>query len=167
VLRQLVWRLNTLGWTGRTQFEETWMCLLSVLNFSWEDLTNEEVAALSQSIAQVVAAISSLLVATLATPIAGVPGARPLHHPRDSPHHCHRPRSAADSHTEHHTPAAAGHRGSGWPAGRQLGQPGESCVTAWSQLGWIQSSTCHWIRGCSGKSELPAHMPGLSRRGRS
>ena len=90
MLRQLVWRLNTLGWTGRTQFEETWMCLLSVLNFSREDLTNEEVAALSQSIAQVVAAISSLLVATLAIPIAGVQGARPLHHPRDSPHHCHR-----------------------------------------------------------------------------
>ena len=52
-----------------------------------EFLTNEEVAALSQSTALVVEAISSLLVATLAIPVAGVPGARPLHHPRDSPHH--------------------------------------------------------------------------------
>ena len=88
MLLQLVWRLNTLGWTGRTQFEETWMCLLSVLNVSLEDLPNEEVSALSQSTALVVAAIFSLLVATLAIPIAGVPGAWPLHHPRDSPHHC-------------------------------------------------------------------------------
>lgn len=64
------------------------MCLLSVLNVSREDLTNEEVAALSQSTALVVDAISSMLVATLAIPVAGVPGARPLHHPRDSPHHC-------------------------------------------------------------------------------
>ena len=88
MLLQLVWRLNTLGWTGRTQFEETWMCLLSVLNVSLEDLPNEEVLALSQSTALVVAAIFSLLVATLAIPIAVVPGARPLHHPRDSPHRC-------------------------------------------------------------------------------
>jgi len=88
VLRQLVWRLNALGWTSRAQFEETWMCLLSVLNVSRDDLTNEEVSALSQSTALVVAAISSLLVNTLALPVAGIPGARLLHHPRDSPHPC-------------------------------------------------------------------------------
>jgi len=88
VLRQLVWRLNALGWTSRAQFEETWMCLLSVLNVSRDDLTNEEVSALSQSTALVVAAITSLLVNTLALPVAGIPGARLLHHPRDSPHPC-------------------------------------------------------------------------------
>ena len=45
VLQQLIWRLNILGWAGRAQFEETWMCLLSVLNVSshQEDFTNEEV----------------------------------------------------------------------------------------------------------------------------
>ena len=88
VLRQLVWRLNTLGWTSRAQFEETWVCLLSVLNVARDDLSNEEVSALSQSTTLVVAAISSLLVNTLALPVAGIPGARLLHHPRDSPHHC-------------------------------------------------------------------------------
>jgi huntingtin len=86
VLRQVVWRLNCLGWTSRAQFEETWVCLLSVLNVAKDDLTTEEVCALSQSTALVVAAISSLLVTTLALPVAGIPGARLLHHPRDSPH---------------------------------------------------------------------------------
>ena len=62
------------------------MLLLSVLNVSRADLSLEEMAALSQSTALVVAAISSLLVATLGLPVAGVPGARVLHHPRDSPH---------------------------------------------------------------------------------
>lgn len=85
VLHQLVWRLNTLGWSGRAQFEESWMSLLSVLNVSHEDLSNEEVAALSQSTALVVTALCSLLVATLALPVAGVPAAQLLHHPRDSP----------------------------------------------------------------------------------
>ena len=88
VLRQLVWRVNLLGWTSRSQFEEIWVCLLSVLNVARDDLSNEEVRALSQSTALVVTAISSLLVTTLALPVAGIPGARLLHHPRDSPHPC-------------------------------------------------------------------------------
>ena len=29
-----------LGWTSKVQFEETWMCLLSVLNVSREELTS-------------------------------------------------------------------------------------------------------------------------------
>ena len=74
ILRQFIWRVNTLGWTSKAQFEETWMCLLSVLNVAKEDLTNAEVAALSQTTALVVSALSSLLVATLALPVAGVPG---------------------------------------------------------------------------------------------
>ena len=86
ILKQYIWRINTLGWTSKAQFEETWMCLLSVLNVSKDDLTNEEVAALSQSTSLVVTALTSLLVNTLALPVAGVPGARILHHPRDSPH---------------------------------------------------------------------------------
>ena len=59
------------------------MCLLSVLNVLRDDLVGEEVAALSQPTASVVAALSSLLVRTLALPVAGIPGARHLHHPRD------------------------------------------------------------------------------------
>ena len=43
VLFELVWRLNTLGWSSRPQYEETWMSLLSVLNVSHDDLTNEEI----------------------------------------------------------------------------------------------------------------------------
>ena len=76
-----------LGWTSKAQFEETWMCLLSVLNVSREDLTNQEVAIMAQSTGLVVSAITSLLVNTLALPVAGIPGARILHHPRDSPHY--------------------------------------------------------------------------------
>ena len=87
VLAQFIWRINMLGWTSKAQFEETWMCLLSVLNVSREDLTNQEVAVMSQSSALVVSAITSLLVNTLALPVAGIPGARILHHPRDSPHY--------------------------------------------------------------------------------
>jgi len=85
VLHQLIWRINVLGWAGRAQFEETWMCLLSVLNVAQDDLTNEEVSALAQSTASVVAALAALLVATLGLPVAGIPGARLLHHPRDMP----------------------------------------------------------------------------------
>ena len=86
ILRQVIWRINTLGWTSKNQFEETWMCLLSVLNVAKDDLTTEEVAALAQTTSLVVSALGSLLVNTLALPVAGVPGARTLHHPRDTPH---------------------------------------------------------------------------------
>ena len=78
VLTQFIWRINMLGWTSKTQFEETWMILLSVLN---------QDHVMSQSSALVVSAITSLLVNTLALPVAGIPGARILHHPRDSPHY--------------------------------------------------------------------------------
>ena len=86
ILRQVIWRINILGWTSKNQFEETWMCLLSVLNVAKDDLTTQEVAALAQTTSLVVSALGSLLVNTLALPVAGVPGARTLHHPRDSPH---------------------------------------------------------------------------------
>jgi len=62
------------------------MSLLSVLNVSHDDLTNEEISAVSQSTAVVVSSLSSMLVATLGLPVAGVPGAQLLHHPRDTPH---------------------------------------------------------------------------------
>ena len=86
ILKQFIWRVNTLGWISKAQFEETWMCLLSVLNVAKDELTSAEVSALSQSTALVVSALTSLLVNTLALPVAGVPGARVLHHPRDTPH---------------------------------------------------------------------------------
>ena len=43
-------RVNTLGWTGRREFEETWMTYLSVLNAATEDSTSnrEELAVLLQ-----------------------------------------------------------------------------------------------------------------------
>ena len=44
------------------------------------------ISAVSQSTAVVVTALCSLLVATLGLPVAGVPGAQLLHHPRDTPH---------------------------------------------------------------------------------
>ena len=57
-----------------------------MLNVAKYDLTIEEAAALGQSTSLVVSGLASLLVNTLLLPVAGVPGARILHHPRDSPH---------------------------------------------------------------------------------
>lgn len=85
ILEQFIHRVNLLGWTSRSQFEEIWMAFLSVLNFLQNENTpSEEVAALIQASGLAVQAITRLLLQTLLLPCPGNPGASTLiHHPRD------------------------------------------------------------------------------------
>lgn len=85
VLEQFIYRVNLLGWTSRSQFEEIWMAFLSVLNFLQNENTpSEELGALIQASGLAVQAITRLLLQTLLLPCPGNPGASALiHHPRD------------------------------------------------------------------------------------
>jgi len=85
VLEQFIYRVNLLGWTSRSQFEEIWMAFLSVLNFLQNENTpSDEVAALIQASSLAIQAITRLLLQTLLLPCPGNPGASTLiHHPRD------------------------------------------------------------------------------------
>lgn len=87
VLRAYISRIHSLGWTSRQQFEEIWMSLLGVLGLPAENLSDEEVQALSACTAKVVQSITALLLQTMRLPL--VPGSPetplPIHHPRDQP----------------------------------------------------------------------------------
>lgn len=85
ILEQFIYRVNLLGWTTRSQFEEIWMAYLSVLNFLQNENTPlEEIANLIQASSLTVQAITRLLLQTLLLPCPGNPEASTLiHHPRD------------------------------------------------------------------------------------
>ncbi|XP_032690213.1 huntingtin isoform X2 [Odontomachus brunneus] len=85
ILEQFIYRVNLLGWTSRSQFEEIWMVYLSVLNFLQNENTpSEEVTSLIQTSSLTVQAITRLLLQTLLLPCPGNPEASTLiHHPRD------------------------------------------------------------------------------------
>lgn len=85
VLEQFIYRVNLLGWTSRSQFEEIWMAFLSVLNFLQNENTpSDEIAPLVQASSLAIQAITRLLLQTLLLPCPGNPGASTLiHHPRD------------------------------------------------------------------------------------
>lgn len=78
-------RITLLGWTSRQQFEETWMCLLSVLSANpTEDSMPDEIAAMVHSTSLSVQAITALLLQTLLAPVPGDPHVSSLIHvPRD------------------------------------------------------------------------------------
>ncbi|CAG03293.1 unnamed protein product, partial [Tetraodon nigroviridis] len=63
VFREFLYRINTLGWSNRTQFEETWATLLGVL----EDLERTQLNVLA------VQAITSLVLSAMTLPTAGNP----------------------------------------------------------------------------------------------
>ncbi|XP_041123293.1 huntingtin isoform X1 [Polyodon spathula] len=79
VFREFLYRMNTLGWTNRTQFEETWATLLGVLvtqpivmdheeeNQHEEDLERTQINVLA------VQAITSLVLSAMTIPVAGNP----------------------------------------------------------------------------------------------
>ncbi|RXN01815.1 Huntingtin [Acipenser ruthenus] len=79
VFREFLYRVNTLGWTSRTQFEETWATLLGVLvtqpiamnheeeNQHEEDLERTQINVLA------VQAITSLVLSAMTIPVAGNP----------------------------------------------------------------------------------------------
>lgn len=85
ILEQFIYRVNLLGWTSRSQFEEIWMAFLSVLNFLQnENVPSDEVAVLIQASSLAIQAITRLLLQTLLLPCPGNPGASTLiHHSRD------------------------------------------------------------------------------------
>ncbi|KAJ8272123.1 hypothetical protein COCON_G00109820 [Conger conger] len=79
VFREFLYRINILGWSSRTQFEETWATLLGVLvtqpismdqeeeNQQEEDLERTQINVLA------VQAITSLVLSAMTLPVAGNP----------------------------------------------------------------------------------------------
>ncbi|KAK4875471.1 hypothetical protein RN001_011893 [Aquatica leii] len=87
VLEEFVNRVMFLGWTSRQQFEETWMCLLSVLNTnSTQDNVMEDANTTIHVTSLSIQAITSLLLQTLSVPVIGdINNSKFLHVSRDSP----------------------------------------------------------------------------------
>ncbi|XP_022909585.2 huntingtin [Onthophagus taurus] len=71
VLEEFIYRINLLGWRNRQQFEETWMCLLSVLSSNVEEDCLEDTNRLAHATGLAVSAITSILVLTLYYPNPG------------------------------------------------------------------------------------------------
>uniref|UniRef100_A0AAR5QD03 Huntingtin n=1 Tax=Dendroctonus ponderosae TaxID=77166 RepID=A0AAR5QD03_DENPD len=71
VLEEYVFRTSILGWTTRQQFEETWMCMLSVLCTPLDnvDLTDINIARRASTLAM--KAITDQLLQTLRYPVLG------------------------------------------------------------------------------------------------
>ncbi|XP_072857095.2 huntingtin isoform X2 [Pogona vitticeps] len=83
VFKEFIYRINTLGWTNRMQFEETWATLLGVLvtqpigtdqeeNQQEEDTEKTEINVLA------VQAITSLVLSAMTIPLAGNPAVSSL-----------------------------------------------------------------------------------------
>uniref|UniRef100_A0A8C3YS16 Huntingtin n=1 Tax=Catagonus wagneri TaxID=51154 RepID=A0A8C3YS16_9CETA len=91
VFREFVYRINTLGWTSRTQFEETWATLLGVLVtqplvMEQEENPPEEDTERTQIHVLAVQAITSLVLSAMTVPVAGNPAVSCLEQqPRNKP----------------------------------------------------------------------------------
>uniref|UniRef100_A0A6P7F8J4 Huntingtin-like n=1 Tax=Diabrotica virgifera virgifera TaxID=50390 RepID=A0A6P7F8J4_DIAVI len=85
VLQEYIFRINLLGWTSRQQFEETWMCLLSVLCAPTEELEPLVLNDVLHASTLAIKSITTLLLQTLALPVVGNPNiSEILHIPRNS-----------------------------------------------------------------------------------
>uniref|UniRef100_A0A8D3BJV3 Huntingtin n=1 Tax=Scophthalmus maximus TaxID=52904 RepID=A0A8D3BJV3_SCOMX len=78
VFREFLYRINTLGWSSRTQFEETWATLLGVLvtqpiTMDQEVETQQEDLERTQLNVLAVQAITSLVLSAMTLPTAGNP----------------------------------------------------------------------------------------------
>ncbi|XP_063313793.1 huntingtin [Pelobates fuscus] len=78
VFKEFIYRINTLGWTSRTQFEETWATLLGVLVtqpivMDQEESQQEEDTERTQINVLAVQAITSLVLSAMTIPAAGNP----------------------------------------------------------------------------------------------
>ncbi|XP_041477605.1 huntingtin-like isoform X1 [Lytechinus variegatus] len=85
VLRSFIQRVNSIGWTSRFQFEETWASLLGLLNpaDNPEDVMVEEEMEQNELMCLAIRGITSLLLNTILRPSAGNPtNSRPLCIPR-------------------------------------------------------------------------------------
>ncbi|XP_074848498.1 huntingtin isoform X2 [Carettochelys insculpta] len=78
IFKEFIYRINTLGWTSRTQFEETWATLLGVLVtqpivMDQEEGQQEEDTERTQINVLAVQAITSLVLSAMTIPVAGNP----------------------------------------------------------------------------------------------
>nr|XP_023405447.1 huntingtin isoform X4 [Loxodonta africana] len=91
VFKEFIYRINTLGWTSRTQFEETWATLLGVLvtqplAMEQEESQPEEDTERTQINVLAVQAITSLVLSAMTVPVAGNPAVSCLEQqPRNKP----------------------------------------------------------------------------------
>ncbi|XP_058157313.1 huntingtin isoform X2 [Dasypus novemcinctus] len=91
VFKEFIYRINTLGWTSRTQFEETWATLLGVLvtqpiAMEQAESQPEEDTERTQINVLAVQAITSLVLSAMAVPVAGNPAVSCLEQqPRTKP----------------------------------------------------------------------------------
>ncbi|KAK7806163.1 hypothetical protein U0070_021109 [Myodes glareolus] len=91
ILKEFIYRINTLGWTSRTQFEETWATLLGVLVtqplvMEQEESPPEEDTERTQINVLAVQAITSLVLSAMTVPVAGNPAVSCLEQqPRNKP----------------------------------------------------------------------------------
>ncbi|KAF6371843.1 huntingtin [Rhinolophus ferrumequinum] len=91
VFKEFIYRINTLGWTSRTQFEETWATLLGVLVtqplvMEQEESPPEEDTERTQTHVLAVQAITSLVLSAMTVPVAGNPAVSCLEQqPRNKP----------------------------------------------------------------------------------
>uniref|UniRef100_A0A4W3JTK9 Huntingtin n=1 Tax=Callorhinchus milii TaxID=7868 RepID=A0A4W3JTK9_CALMI len=86
VFKEFIYRINVLGWTSRTHFEETWATLLGVLVTQplamdqEEEVPQEEDTERTQINILAVQAITSLVLSAMAIPAAGNPATSCLEH---------------------------------------------------------------------------------------
>ncbi|XP_021250196.1 huntingtin isoform X1 [Numida meleagris] len=78
IFKEFIYRINTLGWISRTQFEETWATLLGVLvtqpiAMDQEENQQEEDTERTQINVLAVQAITSLVLSAMTIPVAGNP----------------------------------------------------------------------------------------------
>ncbi|NXF09243.1 HD protein, partial [Smithornis capensis] len=78
IFKEFIYRINTLGWISRTQFEETWATLLGVLVtqpivLDQEENQQEEDTERTQINVLAVQAITSLVLSAMTIPVAGNP----------------------------------------------------------------------------------------------
>ncbi|XP_060568114.1 huntingtin-like isoform X3 [Ruditapes philippinarum] len=88
VLREFVNRISMIGWISRQQFEETWMCLLGVLNpvSPEQHFSPEEEVERTHCMVYAVRAITNMLVQTMIVPFPGNPTQGQFDiQPRDKP----------------------------------------------------------------------------------
>ncbi|KAM7156171.1 huntingtin isoform 1-T1 [Molossus nigricans] len=91
VFKEFIYHINTLGWTSRTQFEETWATLLGVLVTQplvteQEESPPEEDTERTQINVLAVQAITSLVLSAMTVPVAGNPAVSCLEQqPRNKP----------------------------------------------------------------------------------
>lgn len=71
VLEEYIFRINLLGWITRQQFEETWMCLLSVLCAPTHELEPIELNDVLHASTLAIKSITALLLQTLTLPTVG------------------------------------------------------------------------------------------------